>query len=168
MTGNPVNLNDLLLDFSGLTDEEAMVQGEDLYFREFISRNNRSGSIIAHDGEVVIFYGDRYHHAFHTSHDRARNPYSKAKVARDRIERLNWIRPIVEGKVANTECWDVPLDSPRPFPGKRLYICWEEGYIIWLEPRTAGGFRFSSAYGGLSGGEISRYTRCSRKIWSFT
>jgi hypothetical protein len=163
--GHP-DLSMLLLDLSDLTVEEADSEGEDLFRTEFITRNGRSGSVATHDGQTVIFFADRYHHAFHTSYNRARHTYSKAKVAIDRIERLPWIRPILEGHIPKTECWEVPLDTPRPFPGKRLYVSWEHSYVIWLEPLTAGGFRFSTAY-PVTNAEIGRYTKCARKIWTY-
>ena len=168
MNLGPVNLPDLLFDCSALTDAEAEAQGEKLFHTEFITRNGRSGVLTTHDGIEVKFFADRYHHAFHTSQNRARQTYAKDRGARDRIERIRWIKPIIEGRAADVECWEVPLKVPeegiRCFPGKRAYVSWEHGYIIWLEPLRAGGFKFSSAY-VLPAVEISRYTNRARKLW---
>lgn len=163
------NLDDLLLDLSGFaSDEEIYEFGEKIYGKEFLNYNGRSGQIITHDQEPVKFFGDRYFHAFRTSKDRARLPYDKSVVAVDRIQRIYWIKPLIEGRIQNSECWEVPLDMPpntRPFPGKRLYVLWETCYHIWLEPLRKGGFKFSSAYAS-SRSDLGRYIENARKIWT--
>lgn len=168
MSPEPVHLPGLLVDISALNDFEAEAEGERCYQREFITRNGKSGTVTAHDGAEVKFFANRYHHAVHTSHDRARQAYAKNKVARDRIERLRWIKPLLEGRVADFECWEVPLKVPeegiRWFPGKRLYVSWGHCFIVWLEPLRAGGFKFSSAY-PVPQTEIGRYTSRARKLW---
>ena len=162
------DLERLRVDLSSFTDEGAYKWAESVYLKDFMSRSGRSGMHKAHDGEEVTFFNDRCFHAFRTSHDRARHPYSKKKVARDRIERINWIRLIIEGNVAGIECWEVPLKVPeegyRNFPGKRLYVYWEAGYIVWLEPLKKGGFKFSSSY-VLPEKEIKRYIDRGRIVW---
>ncbi len=169
MSPVPVNLADLVLDLSALTDEEAVAEGERQFHAEFITQNGRSGVIVAHDGVEVKFFADRYHHAFNTSQDRARQAYAKDKVAVDRIERIRWIKPIIEGRVADIECWEIPLKVPeegvRCFPGKRAYVSWVQGYIVWLELLRNGGFKFSSAY-PLPNAEIGRHTSRARKLWT--
>lgn len=169
MTSGPARLDDLWLDLSALSDEEAEARGAELFQQEFITRHGRPGTLVAHDGEQVKFFADRYHHAFHTSHNRARHVYAKDKVAVDRIERIRWIKPIIEGRVAGIECWEVPLKVPeegfRCFPGKRAYVSWSFSYIIWLEPLRKGGFKFSTAY-PLPNSEIGRYTKHARKLWT--
>lgn len=162
------DLENLRVDLSALADEDAYKWAETHYLKNFIGRNGRSGIQKAHDGEDVTFFNDRCFHAFRTSHDRARHPYSKKKVAKDRIERINWIQLIIEGDVADVECWEVPLKVPeegyRNFPGKRLYVYWQAKYIVWLEPLKKGGFKFSSSY-VLPEKEIRRYITRGRKIW---
>jgi len=169
MSPAPVNLVDLVLDLSAITETEAATEGERRFHAEFITRNGRSGVLLAHDDVEVKFFADRYHHAFHTSQDRARQAYAKDKVAVDRVERIRWIKPIIAGRVANIECWEIPLKVPeegfRCFPGKRAYVSWSHGYIVWLEPLRNGGFKFSSAY-SLPNAEISRYTTRARKLWT--
>lgn len=170
MSEGAIDLEQCLLDIAHLSDAEADAHGEDVFHSEFISRHGRSGVTESHDGEFIKFFADRYHHAFHTSPNRACLAYSKAVVARDRIERIQWIKPIVQGMVPNTECWEVPLKVPeegiRCFPGKRLYVSWEYNYVIWIEPLRNGGFKFSTAY-VIPSKEISRYTQRARKIWAF-
>lgn len=169
MSAPPADLDDLWRDLSALPEDEAEKHGEAVYHKEFITHEGRSGMLTAHDGQAVKFFADRCHHATHTSIDRARQAYSKDKVAIDRIERLLWIKPIIEGRVADIECWEIPLKVPeqgiRCFPGKRAYVSWVYGYIIWLEPLRNGGFKFSSAY-PLPNAEISRYTNRARKLWT--
>ncbi len=171
MSPVPVNLTDLRLDLAALSDVEIEAEGEKLFRTEFITRNSRSGVLTTHDGVEVKFFADRYYHAFHTSHNRAHQGFAKDKVARDRIERIRWIKPIIENRAANVECWEVPLKVPeeglRCFPGKRAYVVWQHGYIVWLEPLRAGGFKFSTAY-VLPAAEISRYTNRARKLWPKT
>ena len=112
MSASLVNLDELLLNLSALTEQGTAAEGEKRFHLEFITRNGRSGALTAHDGVEVRFFADRYQHAFHTSQDRSRHAYAKDKVARDRIERIRWIRPIIEGRVAGIECWEVPLKVP--------------------------------------------------------
>ena len=152
-------LEELYINLESISDEEADSLGKRLYQEEFLNQNRR-GAFILHDGTEVFFFEDRYEHAFHTSQNRIRNPYSKAKVATDRISRLKWIKPILEGHVAGTQCWQVADYMNR----KRLYIVCEEKYIIWLEGRQDGNWKFSTAYvAGAS--DIKRYTSKARKIW---
>lgn len=169
MSAAPADLESLWQDLSALSEKEAEQYGESLYHQEFLIYHGVSGMFTAHDGETVKFFEDRCHHATHTSSDRARRPLAKDKVAVDRIERLLWIKPIIEGRVVDIECWEVPLKVPeegfRCFPGKRAYVSWIYGYIIWLEPLRNGGFKFSSAY-VLNNSEISSYTKRARKIWT--
>ena len=162
-----VDPEDLLLDLSGKTDDEAAAFGERQY-RELYLQRGRTGSLQTHDGELVLFFEDRYHHAFHTSNNRAKHAYSKAKVASDRIERLAWIGPMIEGRFPDFECWEVPLKVPeegqRNFPGKRLYVSWAHCYLVWLNIRNNGGYIFSTAY-CCHQKDIARYIQRSRKLW---
>jgi len=168
MSEAEVDLAKLFLDWSSLSAEEAYAEGETIFHEDLISRNGRSGVITAHDGEEVKIFADRFFHAFRTSSDRARRPLAKDKIAIDRLERIRWIRPIIEGKVSESECWEVPLRVPeegkRPFPGKRLYVSWSLQYLIWLEPLRNGGFKFSTAYVAPRA-EIAAYVDRARKLW---
>lgn len=161
-----VDPNGMLLELSGKTDEEASLFGESKY-RELYLQQGRSGSRRTHDDEIVIFFEDRYHHAFHSSENRARNAYAKDILARERIERMEWIGHLIEGRFPNFECWEVPLKVPeegrRNFPGKRLYISWEHNYIVWLKLRNRGGFIFSTGY-CCHPGDIAHYTKGAKKL----
>jgi hypothetical protein len=152
------DLHSILLDIDTLSDEEAYEYGEQQFQALFLGTNS-VGQLELPDDPPVFFYKDRYYHAFRSSADRAKNPYSKAKIARDRIERIRWIKEILLRTVPGTECWHVKPQSGRNHPLDRLYVHWDYGYVIWLQPRQDGqGWRFSSAY-PVPKSEIGRYTR---------
>ncbi|MBK1789859.1 hypothetical protein [Persicirhabdus sediminis] len=160
-----------IFDFSAYSDEQVYDEGLRIYKEDYLESGRRSGDITSHDGLSVRFFEDRYHHAFNTSKDRKRSEFSKNKVDRKRVERIDWIKIIIEGRGLKTECWEVPLRVPeegsRPFPGKRAYVSWAQGYIIWLEPLRSGGFKFSTAY-CVSRQQLSHYLKNAKKIWSNT
>jgi len=143
---NPT-LASLLLDLSGLSDVEA----EELTYQEYIKlytvRQTRCGMIgvrETHDGDAVIFYEDRFYHAFFTTVDKISRQYNKAKFDRVRGSRIRWIGEVIQGNIDGTSCWYIS-DSPASIV-KRLYVVWDEYYLVWLNPRKKGGWRFSSAY----------------------
>ena len=118
-----------------------------------------------HQGGKVVFYEDRFDHAFFSSPNRARNPYSKTKLALDRIERMAWIGSIIRGEIPGAECWEVTPHDGRQHPRDRALVLWQPGFIIWLWPtNTEGVFKFSSAY-PVPSAELARYTRGGRKLW---
>lgn len=166
MSEESVNLSELILTLEAADDDDLDDIGIGLYEECFLNRSDDFGMLLTHDGLNLKFFGDRYHHAFHTSPNRARQAYSKAKVSLERVERIKWVQPIVEGRVKGVECWEVPYEGHRPFPGKRAYICWEHTYIVWVEPTKDGSFKFSSAY-PCSRGDLGRYTRVGRKLQTF-
>jgi len=143
-----------------MLDKEVKEEGALVYEQEFFSNGGKRGEILLHDGQVAFIFRDRFEHAFYTSPDRIRHPYSKSKIAHDRVERIKWIKPILEGKVKGTQCWLVP--DPRR--KKRLYVVMQEQYIIWLEERNDGGWKFSTAY-CAENQNIKRYTTKGVKIW---
>jgi len=172
MSELPVDLQDLgIFNLDGFTDEEVYDFGEEEYLDQYIDQGKKTGDLTTHDGENVVFFADNYHHAFNTSKNRRKRAFRKDKVDRQRVARIEWIRIIIEGRAKNTECWEVPLRVPeegkRPFPGKRAYVSWEHNYIIWLEPRKNGGFKFSTAY-CPSRQQLAQYLKHSNKIWSNT
>lgn len=93
-----MSLEDLLVDLSGLSDEEAERKGLEMYESIYMQRG-KTGLLTDPIGETVIFHLDRYGHAFRTSSDRVRRPYAKDKVDRSRIERIKWIKELIEGRV---------------------------------------------------------------------
>lgn len=155
-----MDLELLKTDLSWMTEEEVEAEGFRLYEQEFFPDGGNRGEIRLHDGQTAFIFRDRFEHAFRTSPDRIRHPYSKSKTAHERIERIKWITPILAGKVEGTQCWLVP-DRRRK---RRLYVVVQEQYIIWLEERKDGGWKFSTAYcAGKQ--DIQRYTNGSVKLW---
>ncbi|MGV3774106.1 MAG: hypothetical protein ACO1QB_14490 [Verrucomicrobiales bacterium] len=154
-------LKELLLDLSGLTEEEAYQKGEAV-FRTVYTLVSTKGSIRDYLGNNVEFHLDRYHHGFRTSPDRAQRAYSKDKIAIERIERIYWIKAILQGEIIGTECWLVRPKEGRIHPLDRAFVVWNPGYIIWLWPRKdENAWRFSSAY-PVPPQELRRYLRGGR------
>lgn len=148
---NPI-LASLLLDLSSLSDAEA----EELTYQEYIKlytdRKTHRGMVgerQTHDGEPVIFYEDRFEHAFFASAHKTSRQYAKDEFQRDRASRVHWIGQIIQGNVVGTECWRIApshrYHSNLKIPA-RLYILREENYLVWLEPREKGRWWFSTAY----------------------
>ena len=136
------------LKLDSLVDpEETFEYGRQIYSREFLNQSDSRGQIIAHDQEKVVFYADRYDHAFRTSPDRARRAHDKSKVAIDRIERILWIKELIGKTGGKMTCKE---KSPPP-RWQRVYYCYDRNYVVWLEAlRLDGGrpigWKFSSAY----------------------
>ena len=158
-------------DLTKLNDEEVKDLGIACYLEDYIDKGKTAGSLIAHDGEKVVFFADRSHHALNTSSDHARRAFSKDKVDRQRVARVEWIKIIIEGRAKDTECWEVPLRVPeegqRPFPGKRAYVSWNFCYLIWLEPLKNGGYKFSSTY-CPNKKQLAKYLERAKRIWAKT
>jgi len=137
-----------LMELNGLTDPEDIFDyGRQLYSENFLNQSNSRGQMDTHDGANVVFYADRYDHAFRTSPDRARRAYDKSKVAIDRIERILWIRTLIGTTAQHITC---KQKSPPP-RWKRAYYCYENNYVVWLESQRVEngrpiGWKFSSAY----------------------
>jgi hypothetical protein len=155
-------LASLLLDLSGLSDEKA----EELTYREYIKlytdREMHSGRIglrKTHDGKDVIFYEDRFEHAFFTSAYKTSRQYNKGKLDRVRASRLPWIGQIIEGNIPGTECWKI-CRAGRYHSGAsttaRLYVLWDQNYLVWLEPQGEGAWWFSTAYVATGGRKYIR------------
>lgn len=169
---NP-KLASLLLDLEGLTDEEA----EEKTYQEYINlytdtdtAKGRRGELEIHDKEKVVFFEDRFEHAFFTSAYKTSRQYNKDKFVRQRATRLFWIRAILQGQIDKAEGWRMPSErfdsSGRPIL-KRLYVLWDENYLIWLEYLTKEKkWKFSSAY-VESGGKrrIREITRMGVCFW---
>ena len=123
----------------------------------------RIGERRTHDGQAAIFYEDRFDHAFFTSVDRTSRQFNKGRFDRLRGARVNWIGKMIAGEIENTECWLIPPEAPGGNPS-RLYVLWEEAYVVWLLPRKDGGWRFSTAYVS-SRNDLRRKTRYGRLMW---
>lgn len=137
-----------LLQLGDLSDaEEIFEHGKRIFANEYLNQSGARGEIVAHDGSKVVFYPDRYDHAFCTSYDRARRPYDKSKVAIDRIERMLWIKELI----CKTRSKVICKEQTPPPRWKRAYYCHESHYVVWLEPlKLQDGrpidWKFSSAY----------------------
>jgi hypothetical protein len=159
-----LNLNALLLPLEGLSEEQADAEGRRV-FAELYTGSGFSGTMGLHGGGTATFFMDRWEkHASRTSSDRAKYPYAKDKIALDRIARVKWIKEILAGSVPGTECWHVRPQSGRNHPLDRLYVHWEYGYVVWLQPRMDGGWRFSSAFPAVKP-EIKRFITGGSLQW---
>ncbi len=166
-------LASLLLDLTGLSDEEA----EELVYREYAKlyndRPTKKGFIgvrKTHDGQDVLFAEWRFDHAFFESAHKTSRRYNKGKFSRRRGERVRWIGEIIAGNIMGCECYYIPDQSRRNSAGKvlvkRLYVLFDERYLVWLEPRENGQWWFSSAYVALGGREyIRRLTNRRACFW---
>jgi len=148
-----------LVDLTGMSDEEAFEHGWDLYQKNFLNQSGRRGELITHDGCPVIFWDNRYDHAFRTSSDRRRRPYDKDVVARTRILRIHWIAKLLACDEEGIVCKEM---SP-PDRWQRAYYSLEHGHIIWLEPSGKSNvkptaWRFSTSF-NLPVAEIKRTTQ---------
>lgn len=145
-----VDLTSLLLTPPQADDATLWAWVEAEYRRRFLTTTPQQGRFQAHDGAEVVFYADRVGHAFKASRNYIRHPTLKTELALDRIERMAWILPVIQGQVEDSACWHVPSQDHREYPPNRLYLVWGLGYCVWLEPLgTSGRWRFSSAYPAL-------------------
>lgn len=158
-----IDLNALMLDLTGLTDQEAEERGRAEY-RRLYARGDGCCTLTAYDGLEVMFFEDRFDHAFFTTSDRYRKADAKDILARDRVERIAWIGPILRGEVAHTQCWESAPTFGRDPRRNRLCIASSELYTIWLEPLKSGAWKFSTAYVVL-GCQASEYKRGRRCVW---
>lgn len=141
----PADLNRLLEDVSGLSGSALFEKGLSLY-RELYLTKEKVGEDWTHDAHMVIFHLARFEHAFQTTSDGWIALERKDVVDSKRIARIRWIRPVLRGQAAGTCCFEVPAPTGRSRPPNRLYVLESELYVVWLEPRNAGGWKFSSAY----------------------
>jgi hypothetical protein len=139
------NLEALLLDVESSDDDALLEQGRRLYKDTYLNQGH-VGVHKTHDGKLLLFYEQQFDHAFWSSPDKHSGPHLKVRLARERIARMLWIGPLVAGEVLGSACWQ---GSGTGSPGRhqnRLYVIPNELYVAWLEPRTAGGWKFWTAY----------------------
>jgi hypothetical protein len=158
-----MNLQELLIDFSEVPSNELEDKGRAAYREHYLNRG-KFGIFNCHDGAAVVFHEDRFDHAFYDKPDRWSLTKSRDMPEESRLERMRWIGPLIRGEVPASECWEVPSPTGRRRPPNRLYVIWEEQYIVWLEPRENGGWKFSSAY-VVTRGSIRDYCRGGGKVW---
>lgn len=158
---NTLNLDDLLIDISVIPLEELEIYARKLYADLFLT-GEPVGTHLLHDENQVNFKRGRFKHAF----SKADNwQVSKEKTGLDarRIARIQWILPVIQGKVSGSECWLISED----FKKKRLYVCYKEGYIVWLESTNKGRWDFSTAY-TINPREVRKYIKNAERIGVFT
>jgi hypothetical protein len=160
-----MNLRELLIDLSAVTDAELEKKGRELY-RTYCLDNDRFGVRLCHDGQKAIFHATRFSHAFYDKPSRWSYVKSRDLPDESRLERVRWIGEVVGGKAPDSECWEVPGPDGRRRPPNRLYLVWPENYVVWLEPRTEGGWKFSTAYVKTTG-RIRDYCRGGSKVWAY-
>lgn len=158
----PPDLTSLLLDLTGLDDAQAEKLGRAEFRSLYVPRGTR-GVLTAYDGSEIVFFEDRFDHAFFTTSDRYRHEFAKNVLDRDRVARVRWIGPILRGEVPNTQCWGT-LRSPGTEQMKRLCIASAEIYVIWLDARRDGAWRFSTAYVARAA-QASEYKYGKKVVW---
>lgn len=151
------DLQRLITSLKGQTDAEIEKYGREYYAERFLD-NARNGQRETHDGQVLYFWESRFNHSCFMSPD-------KVRIDRARVERLMWVLPIIEGKIADTECFTV-ANPYQGRPDNRLYIMFPEKFVVWLEPRDNGGWTYSTHYTAEMK-EIRGYQRRGAKIWEF-
>jgi hypothetical protein len=160
-----MNLDELIMDFSAVPDAELETKGRDAYKLHYLNQE-KFGVHTCHDGEEVIFHEDQFGHAFFDKPDKWSLTKSQDLPDEMRLARMRWIGPLIRGEVAGSECWHVPSPTGRRRPPNRLYIAWNQIYVVWLEPKQLGGWKFSSAYDVVSAKYIrEKYCRGGGKIW---
>jgi hypothetical protein len=162
MTG-PMDLNDLIVSIDGLESAEIEDIARRLYGEIYVT-SGRYGICKAHDGESVYFWEDRFEHAFYTSSNRIRYPDRKDRLDLERVKRIRWIKEIIAGRIPGTACWLTPSPSGGGRPLNRLYVLLSDSYVIWLEPRHSGGWKFSTAYKARLK-DVQRYCSLGKRIW---
>ncbi len=168
------DLRSLLVDLSCLSDEDAEQTVLELYLELYTSKEThrgRVGELLTHDNQKVVFFEDRFYHAFRTSPDKINRPYGKLEFDRKRGERVRWIGELIEGKVYESECWHhhpyrhgSGSSGNRP-RAHRLYVYWPERYVVWLIPRKEKEWRFSTAH-VASRRHLREYTENAVQIWT--
>jgi hypothetical protein len=145
-------LASILLHLDELSDQAAEKITHQKYIELYMNHHTHTGMIgvqKTHDGDTVIFHEDRFRHAFYTNSEGTYSKFRKDKFDRDRAIRICWIGQIIQGNISSVY-YDAPDNSRRDSYGriiiKRLYVLWEENYLVWLEPQKKGGWKFSTAY----------------------
>lgn len=140
-----VELTDLLINLDGLGTDEIAARGKQLYFQIYL-KHGHFGLHLTHDGQIVVFHERQYEHAFSTTSDRYSHPERKDLIDATRVARIRWIGAVIAGGIHGSACFERPSPTGRERPPNRLYVAFAECYVVWLEPRQTGGWRFSTAY----------------------
>lgn len=127
--------------------ENLLIAYKEVYLSDYchVAEKHRT-----HDDQIVLFYQDRFEHAFYTSSNFMTKPGLKNKVDLKRLERLHWIQYIISGRIPKTICYEVMKPQIHKKNKCRLYALGEnvgdDAYVVWLEPTNKGFWKFSSAY----------------------
>ena len=133
-----------LLEVDGVVTEELEAFGRKSWTALYLN-GERPGILTSHDGQEVLFWADKFDHAFFTTSSRVRQ-FAKDALSVERLRRMPWIGPLLRGEVDDMECFEVPSPEGRLRPPNRLYISWDGLYGCFLEPRQKGGWKFVTAY----------------------
>jgi hypothetical protein len=156
-----LDLNTLLIDLTDLEISEIEEIGYKSYCDLFLDTEKR-GVRKTHDEEDVYFWENRFTHAFYAPAV-WQNTTRKEVIDKIRVARIKWILPLISGQVPNSECWQVKNNNR---PDQRLYVRFSQNYLIWLEPRDASGWTFSTAYTS-EGWRIRNYLKGAQRIWKY-
>lgn len=157
-----MNLRGLLINVSGLNQSELAALASSEYKQNYTGENDY-GILVTHDGHEVFFWHDRPEHAFRTSISSYNYGIKKEQYCSERISRLKWIGPVISGNIPGTSCYEIP-DVPGQ---QRLYTVGPELYVVWLERRLKGGWKFSSAY-TTSANIMRNYAAKGKRIWRWS
>jgi hypothetical protein len=119
-----------------------------------------------HDGQLLVFHGRTFDHAFYTTSDRLCHPERKDVLRKGSVERIRWIGQLIAGLVPGSACFEVPSPTGRIRPPNRFYAVFTTPFVVWLEPRKTGGWNFATAY-PLSIEDIRKYQRGGRTVWKW-
>ena len=156
------DLEALLLDIEALDSDQLLKEGMRLYRKLYLNKGH-VGIHETHDGQALLFYEEQFEHAFWSSPDRWSSPYSKVRAAKERIARIKWIGHLLAGQVDGSCCFQGSGIGRPARHENRLYVIHHLSYVVWLEPRIAGGWKFYSGYPATRE-LVNRYQRGRRLI----
>jgi hypothetical protein len=157
------DLESLLISLDGMALDEIELYARHLYRQAYLNKGH-VGIHKTHDEHLLVFHGRTFDHAFYTTSDKLCHPERKDVLRKGSIERIRWIGALAAGEVPGSACFEVPSPTGRRRPPNRFYAVFETPFVVWLEPRTDGGWNFASAY-PLSIEEIRKHQRGGRTVW---
>jgi hypothetical protein len=149
-----VDPRQLIVDCAGLDAAAVEKLGRKIYAERFLS-DARKGQHATHDGDRVTFFAGDFDHAFFRSPE-------KQVIDSRRVERIEWVLPLMQGLVCNAECWLIDDHGVL----KRLYVCFGLGYVVWLKENLNGGWKFITAYPAFRA-QIRKYVAGATRIAVF-
>jgi hypothetical protein len=161
------DLKSLLVNLDGINVAAIEEKARVLYVELYLNKG-RVGVHATHDGEDLIFHHDAFDHAFFTSSDWRCFPERKDVLRVGSIERIHWIGELVRGNIPGSACFEVPSPTGRYRPPNRVYVIFETPdkipFVVWLEPRKNGGWKFKTAY-PVVGSQVHACTKGGRTVW---